>query len=115
MGIYVEAYDTLFDSHWELKEEVKNHIQDMAEKEDKNVYVITDSDINYVESELSKYDIHWKVISKSDLKGKKLEILISNEPKEHYSKNGISAEEFTDGLGPIGSFHNHIKKHGSNF
>lgn len=98
-GIFVDALDTLFNHNWELVSSVKNAVQKMAEDNNKKIYIISDSDKYQLEQKLKGYGIEWTLLSKYDLRGVTLEIVIDNLTlSEFENAYEIKAKEFINVL-----------------
>lgn len=85
-GIFVDAFETLFNENWELFPGVKQAVEDIAAGKETKVFVISDSDTNLVKNKLAANGITWPLLSKYDLRGAILECVIDN----------LSQEEFED-------------------
>lgn len=77
-GIFVDAFETLFDVNWELDVAVKKAAEKIAREKDKFIYLISDSDEFELTEVLKKYSINWKLLSKYTLRGSTLETVIDN-------------------------------------
>ena len=94
-GVFVDALDTLFDKNWLLNPKVKEAVEKIAFNNDKKIFVISDSPKNLLENKLGFHNILWKNISKYDLRGATLEIVIDNLSKNDFKKTyGINSETF---------------------
>jgi hypothetical protein len=86
-GIFVDAFETLFNVNWELDEEIKKALEDLSEQTGKNIYIISDSDKYELGEVLKKYSIKWKALSKFTLRGSILETVIDNLSAEQFKKS----------------------------
>jgi len=77
-GIFVDAYQTLFDEEWKLDVNVKEAVEKMATEQRKKVFVISDSPASQLQKMLDSSRISWTLLSKFDLRGANLEIVIDN-------------------------------------
>lgn len=77
-GIFVDAYQTLFDEEWKLDQRVKEVVEKMAAEQGKQVFVISDSPASILEKVLDSSKVSWQLLSKYDLRGATLEIVIDN-------------------------------------
>lgn len=85
-GIFVDAYQTLFDEEWKLDVKVKEAVEKMAAEQGKQVFVISDSPAPTVKKMLYFSGLSWPLLSKYYLRGATLEIVIDN----------LSLNEFKD-------------------
>lgn len=83
-GLFVDAFETLFDENWELFPGVKKAIEDIAEVREAKIFVISDSDINVLKSRLASNGITWPVMSKYNIRGATLECVIDNLIQEEF-------------------------------
>ena len=91
-GIFVDAYGTLFDSNWQLNVAVKTAVEELAERLEKKVFIISDSEKWLIERKKSENDITWESLSKYDLKGTILETVVDNlKEKDFLSQHDIYA------------------------
>lgn len=77
-GIFVDAYQTLFDEEWKLDAKVKAAVEKLAAEQEKQVFVISDSSASPLQHLLDFYKVSWTLLSKYDLRGVTLEIVIDN-------------------------------------
>lgn len=93
-GIFVDALDTLFDREWNVIPGIFAFVEKMRVGRH-SVTVISDSDAEIVKRALKKADIEWKLLSKFDLRGATLEIVVDNLSREEFfERHRISAETF---------------------
>lgn len=94
-GIFVDAFETLFDQDWCLVSKVKEAVQKIADKGKKHIFIISDSEKSLLESKLSNYGINWQLMSKYDIRGAILETVIDNLSKKDFElKYEILAQKF---------------------
>jgi len=86
-GIFVDAYQTLFDEEWKLDVNVKEAVEKMAAKQGKKVFVISDSSASPLQQLLDFYKVSWTLLSKYDLRGVTLEIVIDNFSLDDFKDN----------------------------
>lgn len=86
-GIFVDAFETLFDRDWQLVPQVKKAVEILARAMEKNIYIISDSDSQFITTLLKKSNINWRFLSKFDLRGAELEIVIDNLSADQYTQN----------------------------
>lgn len=94
-GIFVDAFETLFDENWRLIPAVKSAVEKLAEEKNKQIFVISDSEQSELKKKLEEVGITWSLISKYDMRGASLEIVIDNlSQKEFESTYQIKPREF---------------------
>ena len=94
-GIFVDAFNTLFDSNWALNLQVKKTVQDLAVREKQKIFILSDSDPQTINRELEKNEINWQLISKYDLRGATLGTVVDVLPAEVFKAvYDISAKRF---------------------
>lgn len=94
-GVFIDAFDTLFDRSWNLNWSLRNAIQDLAAKERQKVFVISDSETETITKALQKNEISWQLISKYDLRGSTLGTVIDSLPEEVFrAVYNISAKRY---------------------
>jgi len=94
-GIFVDAFETLFDKDWKIVHSVRAAVEKMSDENQKVVFVISDSDKDFVEQKLNDNNVNWRLISKYDIRGAILEVVIDNMSQEDFeSTYGIQAQKF---------------------
>lgn len=94
-GIFVDAFETLFNENWELFHGVKQAVEDIAAGKETKIFVISDSDTNMVKNKLAENGITWPLLSKYDIRGATLECVIDNLKQEEFeSTYNIKATAF---------------------
>lgn len=94
-GIFVDAFETLFDAHWQLVPKVRDQILKLAENNQKTIFVISDSEQSLVESKLSAANISWRLMSKYDIRGASLELVVDNLNQNDFELTyQITAQKF---------------------
>ncbi len=83
-GVYVDAYQTLFNNDWILVRETVERVIELANN--RPIYVISDSDQRELRELLDKNNINWLLISKFVLRGAILETVVDNLPAEDFLK-----------------------------
>lgn len=83
-GVYVDAYQTLFDNEWKLVKKTFESVANLASG--KPVYVISDSDEQQLRDLLNKNNIEWLLVSKYVLRGAVLETVIDNLSADDFLK-----------------------------
>lgn len=98
-GIFVDAFETLFNSQWRLNQSVKAAIIRLAVDQGRAVIVISDSDDQFIKNKLISHEVDWQFISKYALRGAELEIVVDNLTKlEFEAIYGISTRQFINVL-----------------
>lgn len=94
-GIFVDAYQTLFDDDWEIDKNVLEIVSRLAKEMGKKVFVISDSPEDELRKLLQGTGISWPLLSKYDLRGANLEIVIDNLSAAEFKKTyGIFPNKF---------------------
>lgn len=94
-GIFVDAFETLFDKDWKLVSSVREAVQKISDKNKSSVFIISDSDKSLLEPKLNDNNISWRLLSKYDIRGVTLEIVIDNlSQKDFESTYDIKAKKF---------------------
>lgn len=94
-GVFVDAFETLFDKDWKMNHSVRSAIQKMSDENKKAVLVISDSDKASVEQKLKDNNITWPLISKYDIRGAILEVVIDNMLQKDFEVTyGIKTQKF---------------------
>jgi len=94
-GIFVDALDTLFDSEWNLNENVLKRINELKNKMNKDVFIISDSKSRDVEDAKKKANLSFQTLSKFTLRGVILELVIDNLSEEEFKeKYNITSQKF---------------------
>lgn len=83
-GLFVDAFETLFDENWNLFPGVEKAVKDIAESRKAKIFVISDSNTSLVKDKLEFNRINWPVMSKYDLRGATLEYVIDNLTREEF-------------------------------
>ncbi len=85
-GIFVDAYQTLFDDKWVIDMNVLEIVSKLAEETKKNVFVISDSPKSELKKLMDDREIPWPLLSKYDLRGAELEIVIDNLSRSEFKR-----------------------------
>jgi len=94
-GVFVDAFETLFDQNWCLVPKVKEAVQKIADANKQPIFIISDSEQSLLESKLSNYGINWPLMSKYDIRGATLQTVIDNLSQNDFESNyGISVQRF---------------------
>lgn len=94
-GIFVDAYETLFDENWIINENVLHRIEGMAAEFGKKVFVLYDRDEDILKQKMQSNKIVWSLLSKHEIRGAILEICIDNlSEKELENEFQISCQSF---------------------
>jgi hypothetical protein len=83
-GIFVDAYQTLFDDNWQLVGSVKEKVVALSQNGSNKVFVISDSETTELAARLARNQIDWPLLSKYDLRGATLEQVIDNLAQEEF-------------------------------
>jgi len=83
-GIYIDAYGTLFNENWEIRQSVLSTIRGLSVKLKKEIFIISDSEKSKLIPLLNKNGIKNFLISKYALRGAKLEIVVDDYPQEKF-------------------------------
>lgn len=93
-GIFVDSAGILFDERGSFITEARDAITQMAQKENKSVFVMFDWGFS-IESDLKRNDVSWKSFSPYMVKGAILECIVSKNPQvELFKKYQISTSDF---------------------
>lgn len=85
-GIFIDAYETLFDENWAINENVLHRVEGMAAEFEKRVFVLSDRDEDTLKQKLQSNKIVWGILSKYEIRGSILEICIDNLTEKELAK-----------------------------
>jgi len=96
-GIFVDAYQTLFDDNWQPVKSVRQRVEEVAKKGQFKIFVISDSEEEKLKPLLERGNINWPLLSKYDLRGATLELVVDNLTKEEFEETyQIKAKTFVN-------------------
>jgi hypothetical protein len=96
-GIFVDAYQTLFDDNWQIVESVKEKVTILAKNGPAEIFVISDSEETELKTRLANNQINWPLLSKYNLRGAILEMVIDNLSQEEFEATyQIKADAFVN-------------------
>lgn len=94
-GIFVDAYQTLFDENWKIDQTMKGYVEQLSRRHEKSVFVISDTEEHFVLDKLREEGMGWNVLSKYNLRGTILEIVIDKFPYHRFKEEyDIEARTF---------------------
>lgn len=94
-GVFVDAFETLFDENWNLIPSVQSAVEKLSMQKSKPIFVISDSEKTELKKRLDKNNINWPLLSKFDIRGANLELVIDNLTQEEFeNRYDIKSREF---------------------